>query len=361
MGNQPRIQLLSCSFTAECPAGCVDLEIPCTGDLGDRGIESPCSPEARRQINATDPQRGWMALTKVAILSNSWLLIALLRISDESRTNPRRGGHGTDFVGCQVDEGAWQSRRSHRGGIPTVGHWSGAAVFGTGSDYHIQLLGEFDLTRENCSIYLGPSSQRLVALLACRGTPLSRHLAAGLLWPDRPESRAQANLRSAVYRMSSHPGLIMSSSRRVVLGNSARVDFQVAATAAQRIIGGSIEDLCTPDREILTRDLLPCWYEDHWVTEAREAFRQNRLHALEILCLTLAKRGRYGEAVDAALAVIRAEPLRESAHRALVMVHLREGNYGEALRQYERCRTLLHDELGIDPSPRLHALMFGSC
>jgi DNA-binding SARP family transcriptional activator len=58
--------------------------------------------------------------------------------------------------------------------------------------------------------------------------------------------------------------------------------------------------------------------------------------------------------------VVRAEPLRESAHRALVMVHLHEGNYGEALRQYQRCRALLHDELGIDPSPRLHDLVFGT-
>jgi DNA-binding SARP family transcriptional activator len=115
-----------------------------------------------------------------------------------------------------------------------------------------------------------------------------------------------------------------------------------------------------PDRDALTLDLLPCWYEDDWVIEEREAFRQNRLHALEILCLMLAQQGRYGEAINAAFSVVRTEPLRESAHRALVMVHLCEGNYGEALRQYERCRILLHDELGIDPSPRLHDLIFGS-
>ncbi len=227
-------------------------------------------------------------------------------------------------------------------------------------NYHIELLGGFDVTRGGCSIPLGPSSERLVALLACQARPLSRHLAAGLLWPDRLESRAKANLRSAVYRVTfSHPGLIMSSSKWVALDSSACVDFKVAATVAQRIIAGSMEDLCAPVYEVLIRDLLPCWYEDDWVIEEREAFRQTRLHALEILCLALAERGRYGEAVDAAFAVVRAEPLRESAHRALVMVHLHEGNYGEALRQYERCRTLLHDELGIDPSPRLHDLLFG--
>jgi DNA-binding SARP family transcriptional activator len=234
-------------------------------------------------------------------------------------------------------------------------------VSGTAWNFRIQLLGGFEVTREGCSIPLGPSSERLVALLACRDRPLSRHLAAGLLWPDRPERRAQANLRSAVYRATfSHPDLIISSPRRITLDPSACVDFRAATAVAQRIIAGSMVDLCAPAHEALTRDLLPCWYEDDWVIEEREAFRQNRLHALEILCLTLAERGRYGEAVDAALAAVRAEPLRESAHRALMMVHLHEGNYGEALRQYGRCRTLLHDELGIDPSPRLRDLIFGS-
>ena len=231
---------------------------------------------------------------------------------------------------------------------------------GTGSDYRIQLLGGFDITRGGRQTLLGPTSERLVALLACRATPLPRHLTAGLLWPDCAESRAKANLRSAVYRVtSSHPGLIMSSSRQVGLVPSAYVDFRIAVAAAQRIIAGSMEDPCAAVREALSRDLLPCWYEDDWVIEEREVFRQNRLHALEILCLTLTKLGRYGEAVDAALAVVRAEPLRESAHRALIKVHLHEGNYGEALRQYERCRTLLYDELGIDPSPRLQDLVFG--
>lgn len=232
---------------------------------------------------------------------------------------------------------------------------------GTGSGYHIRLLGGFDVTHAERAISLGPSSERLVALAACRARPLPRYLAAGLLWPDRPEDRAKANLRSTVHRVTtSHPELLLSSSRHVVLGSSVSVDFHMATAAAQRILAGSEEDYSAQVREALTLDLLPSWYEDDWVFGERETFRQSRLHALEILCLTLARRARYGEAVDAALAAVRAEPLRESAHRALVMVHLHEGNYREALRQYERCRTLLRDELGISPSNRLQDLISGS-
>jgi DNA-binding SARP family transcriptional activator len=56
---------------------------------------------------------------------------------------------------------------------------------------------------------------------------------------------------------------------------------------------------------------------------------------------------------------VAAEPLRESAHRALIGAHLAEGNPGEALRQYQLFRGLLGRELGIEPSPRIRALLAG--
>ena len=44
------------------------------------------------------------------------------------------------------------------------------------------------------------------------------------------------------------------------------------------------------------------------------------------------------------------EPLRESAHRAVIAAHLAEGNSVEALRQFASLRRLLQTELGIVPS-----------
>jgi hypothetical protein len=73
-----------------------------------------------------------------------------------------------------------------------------------------------------------------------------------------------------------------------------------------------------------------------------EDWRQLRLHALEALA------GRL-----AASAAVRAEPLRESAHAALIQVHLAEDNQSEALREFTRYRTPLHAELGLEPTPRL--------
>ena len=56
---------------------------------------------------------------------------------------------------------------------------------------------------------------------------------------------------------------------------------------------------------------------------------------------------------------MRAEPLRESGHDALIQVHLAEGNQSEAVREFTRYRALLHTELGLEPTHRVRRLVQG--
>jgi DNA-binding SARP family transcriptional activator len=69
--------------------------------------------------------------------------------------------------------------------------------------------------------------------------------------------------------------------------------------------------------------------------------------------------GRFGEAVDAALLAVSAEPLRESAQRALIEAHVAEGNLAEAHRTYIFYRNLVRRELGVEPSSDLSVLIRG--
>jgi DNA-binding SARP family transcriptional activator len=75
------------------------------------------------------------------------------------------------------------------------------------------------------------------------------------------------------------------------------------------------------------------------------------------VCERLTAVGSYARAVEAGLAAVAAEPLRESAHRALVKVHLAEGNLAEAVRQFQFYRRILQEELGLSPSPQMVELL----
>jgi SARP family transcriptional regulator, regulator of embCAB operon len=58
-----------------------------------------------------------------------------------------------------------------------------------------------------------------------------------------------------------------------------------------------------------------------------------------------------------ALAAVGADPLRESAHAALIKVHLAEHNQSEALREFKRYYDLLRAELDIEPTAQLRRLV----
>ncbi len=225
----------------------------------------------------------------------------------------------------------------------------------------LRLLGGFELELEQRPIPLMMGAKRLAAFLALQGRPVTRSYVSGVLWPDKSTVRANANLRSALWRLhQACPQLIDASTQELRLMADVWVDVQAAAAAAQQLVDGSAEireqDLGTSVRLQLSSELLPDWHED-WVLMERERFNQLRLHALEVLCERLSLRGRHGEAVDAGLAVVRGEPLRESGQRVLIRAYLAEGNRSAAVRQYERYQHMIGEELGIEPSPELRAIV----
>jgi DNA-binding SARP family transcriptional activator len=55
--------------------------------------------------------------------------------------------------------------------------------------------------------------------------------------------------------------------------------------------------------------------------------------------------------------VVKLEPLRESAHRQVIRIHLADGNQSEALRAHDLFSGLLRTELGLRPSPHMEQLM----
>jgi DNA-binding SARP family transcriptional activator len=222
----------------------------------------------------------------------------------------------------------------------------------------LRLMNGFELLHDGAPISFPMSVQRLLAFLALQERPIQRLYVAGKLWLDVPEERAFASLRSALWR-ANQPGipLVVAVNSQLTLDPGVRVDLRDASRQAHRVIdAGSGEDASFAIA--LTGELLPDWYDD-WLLIERERYRQLRLHALEALAGRLTVLARYADAAEAALTAIAGEPLRESAHRALIHVHLAEGNPSEALRHYALFRDLLRSELGLDPSEQLEQLVAG--
>jgi DNA-binding SARP family transcriptional activator len=235
------------------------------------------------------------------------------------------------------------------------------ALPGADSDFVVALLGGFALFWGSRVLGIPRASQRLLAFLALHGRMVKRGAVAGTLWPDASESHAYSNLRSALTRLESTARKALAVSKlELGLAEGVTVDVRHAQALARRLL----DPAATPDRSelsmaavpTLSADLLPDWYDD-WALLEAEDWRQLRLHALEALAIRLIALRRWGEAAGAARAAVRAEPLRESSRATLIQVHLAEGNQSEAVREFTRYRALLHAELGLAPTPRLHELI----
>ncbi|MGE0685623.1 MAG: BTAD domain-containing putative transcriptional regulator [Dehalococcoidia bacterium] len=189
---------------------------------------------------------------------------------------------------------------------------------------------------------------------------MDRNAISGALWPDASEEHAHASLRSALSRLNETTRTVIRvTSQEVQLAAGVVVDLRDARLLAHRLMnpGFSIEkDLNDQAIAVLSIDLLPDWYDD-WAVAESEEWRQLRLHALDALAERLTAARQFGDAISAALAAVRAEPLRETAHAVLIRVYLEEGNRAEALAAYSNYREMLRSELGLEPTSHIHDLI----
>jgi DNA-binding SARP family transcriptional activator len=226
----------------------------------------------------------------------------------------------------------------------------------------VHLFGGPYLTVGGLRAEVPDGSKRLLVYVALSSGCVDRRLTAGSLWPDADEPRAAGNLRSALWRLR-RAGLdvLECTKSTLALRGGTAVDIDLVRRWAERLIGGTAapSELLTVDAIRELTDLLPGWYDD-WVIFERERLRQKLLHALEALSRLLTADGQHAQAIEAALAALAVDPLRESAARALIEAHLAEGNLGEARRAYAQFSETLQRELGVRPGAQLQSLMYPS-
>ncbi|MBV9024213.1 MAG: SARP family transcriptional regulator [Streptomycetaceae bacterium] len=234
------------------------------------------------------------------------------------------------------------------------------------SEVRLSVLGGFELVVDGEVVNIPGGSERVLAFVAlCCRAAVPRALVAGALWPEAPERCACTNLRSALSRLRSLGRVALDvGPDEVRLAQEVHVDLRYARDFAHRVLDLSAPSLAkelgpgTAAVEKLSADVLPGWYDD-WALLAAEDWRQLRMHALDALADDFLSAERFAEAVAAAQAAVRSDPLRESSQACLIRAHLAEGNLCEARHDFTRYEQRLREEAGLRPTPRLCQLVAG--
>jgi len=214
---------------------------------------------------------------------------------------------------------------------------------------------------------LGPRDRVVVAALALRpGETLSAELLADALWGDRPPVTWPKVIHGCVARLRKVLGAAAIETVRHGYRLVLPVD-EVDAQRFERLVGRGRELLTLGEAERAAHVIgegLALWRGpalaelEGWSPGRIEAARleELRLDAEEVLAEAALRAGRSREVLAEVQARVAEAPLRERRWALLALAQYQAGRQGEALRTLHRARTVLADELGVDPGPDLVAL-----
>ena len=220
----------------------------------------------------------------------------------------------------------------------------------------------------------------LVYLAVEADRPHRRESLVGLFWPDSPEQVARHNLRQALFNLrlaigdhSARPPFLLISRDAIQFNRAsdfvldlARFNTILHACEESRSRGiedpairaAQLEELVKLFRgEFLQHFFLADSAEfEQWALVHRERLHQQVLDALSHLADYCEQHGDFQAARRHALRQLELDPWREEAHCQLMRALALDGQRSAALAQYETCRRVLAEELGVEPSAKTREL-----
>ena len=191
----------------------------------------------------------------------------------------------------------------------------------------------------------------LLAYLALEGSA-PRSTLAGLFWSDNTDEDARRNLRRELHRLR-EAGLrdrISTNGERI--GLLEPVVSDVARLEAALEMGELEGALGLYQGELLEGVMLDgASGFDEWLELRRERLSEARRRGMLELAERLETRGEWRRALDLHLELLAEDRLQERNHREVMRLHYLLGEREAALEQFERCRSALGVELGLEPLP----------
>lgn len=248
----------------------------------------------------------------------------------------------------------------------------------------LQLLGPPEITLGGTPVSFRYDKMRalLIYLAVEARRPHPREVLAGLLWPDTPDRDARRNLNQALFNLrqalrektdATEPQFLLAS--RDTLQFNTASDHTLDVATFQSLIAACEAHphpalaACPECTERLRAaaalylgDFLHQFYLEsssgfeEWVLLRRSEFHRQALSALVHLADFEATQGNLTGARQYAQRQLNLEPWREEAHRHVMRLLDQAGERSAALAQFEQCRKVLADELGVEPSPETIAL-----
>ena len=231
-----------------------------------------------------------------------------------------------------------------------------------------RLLGLLQVAEGGRALDLPRGKERalLAVLLLHANVPVSTDRLVDALWGERPPEHATKTLQVYVSRLRKSVGgdrlaTTPAGYSLTVAGGELDVDqFEHLVNEGRRVL----DDGDATGAERLLSEALGLWRGPALADFRFDDFAQPEARRLDALRVDAAsdridaklQRGRAQAVIGELEQLVAENPLEERPHRQLMLALYRTGRQADALEVYRRTRSLLADELGLEPSPELQAL-----
>jgi DNA-binding SARP family transcriptional activator len=213
-------------------------------------------------------------------------------------------------------------------------------------------------------------AEALLIYLASTRRQQSREVLADLLWDERTQSQSLGYLRVALSALHKHLGESPLTGRDTVALNPAapawmdtvQLEDCLRVVHQQGMVTAETAYQVADALELYRGDFLEgfrvseCRGFEDWALRERERLHRLAVDGLyELVAYEIESRA-YQPGLAHAARLLELDPLMEAGHRQMMRLLAYCGQRTAALGQYETCRVLLMEELGIEPEAETLAL-----
>jgi DNA-binding SARP family transcriptional activator len=206
-------------------------------------------------------------------------------------------------------------------------------------------------------------------LLINQRTQITREKLIDTLWPDVILANGRASLSTALWRLRSIfeqlgvPAERCLKSSREWVAFDPEIPLTLDLYEFQEQLTAANETTDLTSRESYLRSAIKLYQGSfcegiytEWCLLERERQERSYLRALGQLMADLLQRQDYDEAIGVGQSIVQRDPLREEAHRAIMLCYWKLGRRTLGARQFQVCARLLQQELQIMPMPETISL-----
>ncbi|MGD8969236.1 MAG: BTAD domain-containing putative transcriptional regulator, partial [Anaerolineae bacterium] len=225
--------------------------------------------------------------------------------------------------------------------------------------FQLRLLGPVHIEQDGKPVrgFRSRKALALLAYLAEERHPVPRERLIDLFWGDKTEAQGRNNLSWVLHRLSTRlPGCLHADRHAVqFLGEDAERTYWLDLDTFEDLATQGDAASLAAAVELYRGDFLEglylkgCSEFELWQVRERERWRRRVTGVLNELVGHHSRQGEVEQGLHFARRLLRLEPWREEAHRGLMRLLAQGGQRSAALAQYETCRRVLAQELGVEP------------